>query len=202
MQVGSISFNSTSGASAQITLVSCVNHLAIDGIPAMHVVDGKCERIGNGLVTNLVEYVPTSVSASIVDLDADVERDNNGKITEWKQGTTHNYQITLAVTLSYATKLMFAPARQDWHKGSYIDSGYIVESREKRIRKGIALTDWNGSPAKDIAYGCAEDVDLGGSIGTKSLYIPMQSSGSSKWTISGDAHEKMFDATVLYPWQV
>ena len=73
MQVGSISFNANSGASAQITLVSsmCVNHLAIDGIPAMHVVDGKCERIGNGLVANLVEYVPTSVSASIVDLDAE-----------------------------------------------------------------------------------------------------------------------------------
>ena len=104
----------------------CVNHLAMDGIPAMYVVDGKCERIGNDLVTNLVEYVPTSVSASIVDLDA--ERDENDK---WKEGATHNYQITLAVTLSYANKLMFAPARQDWQNGEYVDSGYWVKKQMK-----------------------------------------------------------------------
>lgn len=65
------------------------------------------------------------------------------------------------------------------------------------MKQVISLTDWYGNPAKDIAYGCAEDVDLGEG-GTKSLYIPMQKSGSTR-TI-GDAHEKMFNATVLYPW--
>lgn len=87
VSVGSISFNS-GGAHASVDIVAsmCVNHLAVDGLPAMDNSGEKCERLGSNLVANMIEYAPVEVSATIVDLDAEQAEDGS-----WTESTTHDY---------------------------------------------------------------------------------------------------------------